>query len=273
MTVVAVLGSVLYTQGLHNPEQSSSGLLQVHSRSSRQGVSLTLASSVRCCDTDRRHIDNMTQSVWDTVYNGRRPLVLQGVMEKWPAMKKWNTQFFSKMPYRAHAVTLSQHTELDACLQQIQIRNLINQRHRSSKLAPHPASCSQLLDRVDAVPPGTQDEDAVLRDTVLAGAAPNRNRETTLGEFMATMQYPVDQHYGTYLFLETDLFEQHPGLWKEDIHPVPPLLEPTDFTPREGGFGSAHNLLIGRAGSRSSLHQDPYGETSWCLWLVPATRQ
>ena len=50
---------------------------------------LTKSDTVRCCDVPRRHINSITPKEWKQVLNGRTPLILQGVMDNWPALTKW----------------------------------------------------------------------------------------------------------------------------------------------------------------------------------------
>lgn len=78
--------------------------------------------------------------------------------------------------------------------------------------------------------------------------------------------------YGQYLTLESDLFAQFPQLWENNIGPLPEFLLPRGFyafekdtlKPWEKQLGAANrSLLLGGTGSRSTLHQDGRGWTSW----------
>jgi len=103
----------------------------------------------------------------------------------------------------------------------------------------------------------------MMREVVLNRTvpAPYRNVNSTLGELAALFASPTEASWGAYLFLEKELFVKYPELWAEDVGPLPPVLDPVDFsTP---GMGHRRSLLMGRKGSRSFLHQDPFAYTSW----------
>jgi len=212
--------------------------------------------------------------------NGRTPLILQGVMDNWPALTKWKDgSFFASGPWASHQINLTQHSALDVCLQQIQIAIEVDWKHELDQVEDYPkagftllgeeeAVCSRLmaaLDRVEAS--RAPDQSALIRSLVLNNTAPNRQVITTIGavasQFSSDQGQDASQH-GSYLFLESRLFSEHPRLWQEYITPVPDILDPMDFTPQSHGDRSGRrSLLIGRKGSRTSLHMDPYGETSW----------
>ena len=81
--------------------------------------------------------------------------------------------------------------------------------------------------------------------------------------------------YGQYLTLESDIFGHFPELWDDHVGPLPEYLRPEEFlrfekdTVRGGRRGAPANrsLLLGGKGSRSALHQDGYGWTSWIAVL------
>jgi len=235
-------------------------------------VLLTAAAEVQCCQVERRHIDTMTQEAWNEVYNAKRPVILQGVMDKWPARTEWDFDFFRKGPWSSHEVQLKQHGPFQACMDTERTIERVQERHGSKgQMDPN---CEALLSKVDTIYEdgmaeggGGLDAISLALQELLGEHGRNVRRKVQIGTLMGEM-LANQSDYGTYLFLESKVFQKHPELWTKYITPLHPFLDPVDFSPHDGNEGaSRRNLLLGSAGSRSTLHMDPYGWTSWIAVL------
>ena len=103
---------------------------------------------------------------------------------------------------------------------------------------------------------------------VMNGTAPNRNLRTKLGDFLRRLEQGNSEDWGSYLFLESKLFDEHPNLWRDFIKPIPQIINPLDFSPpQDGERNKRKSMLISAPGSRSNLHMDPYGWTSWIAMI------
>jgi len=255
--------------------------------------------TVRCCDVDRRDAATLSEHDWETIYNARRPVVLTGAMRDWPAMHEWNASFFDREPWRSHKVMLSQHTAFDVCLKHVAIAKAVAGRHGlPNKKFPTPGytllrrgvekTCDHFLHTQAAMRTDAQgviarsgkgenittEEREELLELYMEHLlpfrkvlkVPNRNRRTTLGEAVTRLSRSAPEDWGTYLFLESAVFESFPRLWEEYIHgkALTDFLSPVDFSPPpKEERNKQRSLLVGAAGSRTSLHMDPFGWTSW----------
>jgi len=92
----------------------------------------------------------------------------------------------------------------------------------------------------------------------------------TVAQFAARAHRP--EMYGKYLFLDNNLFSAHPQLADAYINPIPPMFRENQYIPppqgREAGRGDTFlSFFWGAKGSRSGLHRDPWGWTSWIAVL------
>jgi len=74
--------------------------------------------------------------------------------------------------------------------------------------------------------------------------------------------------YSHYMFLDNGMFSAHPQLANTYIHPIPPMFRINQFIPppqgEDAGRGDTFlSFFWGGEGSRSGLHRDPWGWTSW----------
>jgi len=114
--------------GLASTMSSQSADVLIPARHWKKNLTFNTAASVRCCDVERRHISGMKTEEWRDVYNGQKPVILQGVMDSWPAMK-WDAAFFQQAPWASHPVVLTQHSALDVCMSQETLSKEIMRRH------------------------------------------------------------------------------------------------------------------------------------------------
>jgi len=88
----------------------------------------------------------------------------------------------------------------------------------------------------------------------------------TMADFARVVDTPA--LYGKYMFLDNNLFSMHPLLADAYINPIPPMFRENQYIPPPTGFEAGRgdtflSFFWGAEGSRSGLHRDPWGWTSW----------
>ena len=252
------------------------------------------------CACVYEHIDDLTPERFETYNRQRRPLVIAGAMEGWPAMKNWrDNAYLTEGAWGKHVFARRDpgtgkkrppweefpsptdkpcrfarklqwqrvgRERYDAWMKACEVRvKKVAKRYRHSKygaqgeLLAKPHTLAQVVDE-------------------LFGAGKGKQRVRK-------------KWYGTYILLDTSLFDGHPRLWEANIGTIPKILDPShdegprDFTPGAPGrvsdypskevyrkvlaesssrsAGGSRSLLLGGPMSRSSLHLDGFGWTSW----------
>ena len=209
-----------------------------------------------CAYVDARTLDRAT---FERDYSeARRPVVLTHATEGWPASEAWGADFLGNAPWGALPVSVEGAELSNPCETALRI----NERHRYE----YPYVGYELDDFLMEC---IADYNGAQSDTP---AAALEKKQTTLSEFAAAALGREDASYfanrlGPDQVFLADLPEEVAGKCHLPRFLVPAVDFLEDIQGSSGGGRSPPTLELGGSKSRSRLHLDGAGRTSWTVAL------
>ena len=263
-------------------------------------LGVTLPRRAGGCGCGYEHVKDMTRERWDMYNRQRRPLVVAGAMDEWPAMTKWqDATYLMEGPWGKHVFqTLPKGLLLEdsPCKFARWMKwNRIGKKRflgwaKQCKARHEEAWKRYVVGKYGRMNPGLfpQHEDMSRGGAAVFGEA--IDEMFGKGKEKKKLQ---KKWYGKYLgFLDSSLFTHSPELWDNDVGKLPLALDtlaedgPRDYHPGSWGKpgdyaseeeqeaaaawsrqiipgGQTKTLLLGGAMSRCALHIDDYGWSTW----------
>eukprot|EP00946_MAST-07B_sp_MAST-7B-sp1_P003987 g3987.t1 len=204
-------------------------------------------------------------------YDGKKPIIITGATDNWRSFKHWDQEYFSgsKSRYRRHIVNALNFGTRSP------LGDYAAAKQGMKKPVDHTKASSEMKEASEPVtvggrkasdfrtdPAGTYTAKELEALELLLEVQPPRN----FSSFHISMEdFAKRKAVGDYLFLDPSLLEKFPELWLEDVSPVPSFLT-DDLTPwgqRRADTWGDKSFFWAQKGSRSTVHRDPLGFTSW----------
>ena len=263
-------------------------------------LNVTLPRRAGGCGCGYEHVKDMTQERWDMYNRQRRPLVVAGAMDEWPAMTKWqDAEYLVEGPWGKHVFeTPPQGLNLDKdspCkfAQSMKWERIGKERYdewvRQCNVRHEKARKRYVRGKYGSMNPVLFPSAVVFGEVIDELFGKGKEKKKLQKKW-----------YGKYIFLDSSLFEHNPELWDNDVGKVPLALDPqAEDGPRdyflgswgkpgdfasEGGQeaaaawsrelipgGQTKCLLLGGPMSRCVLHIDGLGWSTW-IGVVRGTK-
>ena len=203
------------------------------------------------CDCPVVLAEDMSEEVFQRFSWLRKPFIIRGAMDSWGAMKRWDGDFFATGPWKDHVIpkgtaNVKQIVEQSSACEVARILRAKNAGRKAVRA--YKERCEGLHAKRAAWVAGHSKEGVKIGD--FARQVFSEDPLVARGT------------YGKYISLDTSLFSAFPEIWEENVDP-PAYLSQDDYLASNEALGGSRSLLFGGKGSRSALHLDGAGWTSW----------